>query len=236
MASRSSGGWDDTKVIANLVETLAVPKAESFVLEQLSNGNALAHEVLRTLPLAKGWITTFLPPGLPGDSLEKFETGGKLPTSPTSQWKGMEHRGETLLMIPVLTADSLLVAKIRDYLLAGKNHLCVLEDALRKPGDAALARLQTKYAIHNDEIYHLLFHEDAREQCILDTLKVARSIPTFIGAFTRWHGDPLELKVGALSSTQLKALANCTQSFFVGAYDGESYLLWNGRAEEKEEN
>jgi len=220
-------------VIADLVETTVGPVARSFILERLSQGNKLAHEMLESLPLTQGRITTFLPSGVVPQSLEDFATGGKLPTPPTSQWKGSKLRDETLLMIPVPTTDSWVVTKIKEYLLEAKDRVCVLEDALKRPGDAVLGRLSSRYATHDREIYHLLFQEDAKEQRILETLRAARSIPTFIGSLSVWKGDPLEVKFGALSISQIKILANSTQKLLVGAYDGEGYLIWDIHAAEK---
>jgi hypothetical protein len=179
------------------------------------------------MPLEQGRITTYLPRGVVPHSLDDFAAGGKLPTPPTSEWKGFQSRGETLLMIPVPTTDSWLVAKIKEYLLEARDRVCILEDALKRPGDAVLGKLSTRYAIHDDEVYHLLFHEDAEEQRILETLRAARSVPTFIGALSMWKGDPLEIKLGALSTSQIKILAANTQKLLVGAYDGEGYLIWD---------
>lgn len=233
MACRPSNRQHDAKVIAELVETTVGPAARSFILERLSQGNQLAHEMLASLPLTQGRITTFLPPGVVPQSVEDFATGGKLPTLPTSQWKGLKSRDETLLMIPVPTTNSWLVTKIKEYLLEAKDRICVLEDALKRPGDPVLGRLSTRYAIHDREIYHLLFQEDAEEQRILETLRAARSIPTFIGALSAWKGDPLKVRLGALSISQIKILANSTQKLVVGAYDGEGYLIWDVHWQEK---
>jgi hypothetical protein len=207
---------------------IPVPRAATaFIVERLNDGNTLAKAMLETLSLAQGCVTTFLPRNVIPESLEDFASGGKLPTPPVSEWKSTKVAGETLLMIPVPTTDSLLVAEIKNYLLQAKDHVCILEDALKMPGDAVLRRVSNKLATYNTEVYHLLFHEDAQEERILGALNNAKSLPTFIGALTEWPSELLGIKPRVLSLGHLQTLAARTNKLFVGAYDGESYLLWS---------
>jgi len=211
-----------------LVEQVVPAEAEQFVIDRLTDGNTLAQAVLRLLPLAQGRITTFLPLGAVPRSLKDYGTGGKLPTPDVSEWKGTQHGDETLLMIPVPSTDSWLAAKIRSHLLRDENNVCVIEDALKRPADAVMRRLPTKFAICGDEVYHLLFPEDAHEAPILATLRAAKSsVPIFIGVLTRWPKAMLNAKPKVLSVDELQALAVETEELFVGAYDGEGYLVWS---------
>lgn len=212
---------------APLVETKLGPIALRFFRERLANGRTLAQHALTTLPLPTGQISTFLPAGVIPRSLEDFRAGGKLPTPPTSDWKGLQSTDETLLMIPVPNTDYWLVKKIKDYLLQSKNRVCIFEDALKHPSDVVMRKLSTRYAIFGDEIYHLLFHEDAHDERIAETVNAARSVPTFIGAMSVWSGEPQEIRLRVLSLAQLQLLANSAQKLFVGAYDGEGYLIWD---------
>jgi hypothetical protein len=203
-----------------------------FVRDRLAQGNALAKQILQSVALEDGQLTTFLPLGTSPQSQEQFHSGGKLTTPPVSEWKGVQSGDETLLMIPVPNTDYWLMAKIRDYLIEGKDRVCVIEDAVRRPSDAALHRLTTRHLALNGDVYHLLLQEDAQESRILEAIKAAKSIPTFVGAIGIWQGDPLAIRTGFLPFNELQSFAAGIQALFVGAFDGEGYLLWRKDAQQ----
>jgi hypothetical protein len=211
---------------ANLTETSLGVTAQHFIQRCLADGNTLAQLIAKHLELAQGRITTLLPRGIVPRSIEDFRTGGKLPIPPTSTWRGTQVRDETLLMIPVLRTDSWLAEKIRTHLAHAKDRVCVIGDGLKRPRDPVLNSLSTHFAIHENEVYHVLVSEDARDDRIIQTLRTAHSIPTFIGFLTTWPGGAMPAKGGALSTAQLELLAVNTEELFVGAYDGEGYLYW----------
>jgi hypothetical protein len=211
---------------ATLVETSLGLPAQHFIQERLADGNTFAQEIAKRIQLVQGRITTLLPSGVVPRSIEDFRTGGKLPIPSTREWKGTQPRDETLLMIPVPNTNSWLANKVRIYLSHAKDRACIIEDALKHPTDAVLHSLSTRYAIYKNEVYHVLLHDDARDERIMETLRAAQSIPTFIGSLSIWQDGSKQLKGRALSLEQLQLLAANTEELFVGAYDGEGYLYW----------
>jgi hypothetical protein len=209
-----------------LTEARVGPPAEQFIRERLAKGCTLAKAALQALPLAQGQIVTLLPPGVLPQSVDDFGTGGKLPPLPETEWKTAQSRGEALRMIPVPNTDSWLVAKIKDHLGKAADHVCVFEDQFKQPKDPVVQKLLTRYATFNDEVYHLLFQDDAEDQRILDTIRGAKGGPIFIGVLTTWPLEPRVGGAGVLSRAQLQTLAASAQKLFVGAYDGEGYLIW----------
>lgn len=204
--------------------------AGQFMKECLASGNTLARLVLETLRLEQSEITTFLPLGTAPESVQDFGSGGKLPAPPSSEWKYAQAGNESLRMVPVPNTDAELGAKIKEYLLSGNNRVCVLEDALKKPSDPVLSALTTKYATYGSEVYHLLLQEHAQDDSIFTAMKSAKSIPTFIGVMTSC-ARPRELATtGEISVDELRELAKRAEIVFVGAYDGEGYLLWRRRS------
>lgn len=200
--------------------------AVEYVEQRLRDGNSLAHEIVENIALEKGQITTCLPKKVSLSSVDDFYMGGKLPTPSPSEWKVATRKDDLLLMRPIPSTDDWLVTKIKDFLISGRHHVCVLEDSLKQVGDVVLDNLTTTYATFNKEIYHVLFSTDADEQTIKKVLKSAKSIPTFIGTLTEWQGSRPTTSPIRLSATQLELLAMKTDSFIVGAFDGESYLIW----------
>ena len=117
--------------------------------------------------------------------------------------------------------------KVQQYLAEAQNRICVLENALASANDPVLRKLQTKYATYDNEVYHLLFQEDAQEERILQTIKLAKSIPAFIGVLSTWQEGPLDTSRSVLSLGHLQSIANNARKLIIGAYDGEGYLIWS---------
>lgn len=209
------------------VEKRLPPLGTQYVEQQLRDGNSLSRKVLEKISLQQGEVTTCLPRDVVPKSLQDFRTGGKLPTPPPSQWRTAARKDDLLLMVPIPTTDDWLVAKIKHFLLSAQHHVCVFEDSLKQVGDAVLDNLTTTYATFNNEIYHVLFSTDADEQTIKKVLKSAKSIPTFIGTLTEWQGPRPNRSPIRLSATRLELLAMKTHNLIVGAFDGESYLIWH---------
>lgn len=203
------------------------PLAIEYIEQRLRDGNALAQTVLQKLSLKKGQVTTCLPRGIAPKSLQDFQTGGKLPTPPASEWSSTASEDKILLMIPVPTTDDWLVRRIREFLLGGGNRVCIFEDSLKRVGDPILGKLTTEYATFDEEIYHLLYGVDASEDRIRTVLKSAKAIPTFIGVLTECEGGFPSKGQFRLSNVQLESLAARAHKVIVGAFDGESYLIWD---------
>jgi len=197
----------------------------------LLHGNALAAAALDVLPLAKGTITTYLPSGTPIRGLEDFRTGGKLPTPPPSEWSSTERNDEILLMIPIPNTDDWLAKKVSEYLSEAENRVCIFEDALTRTGDPIVQKMDTKYATFGAEIYHLILSSDSDPAYIRKVLRRAKGIPTFIGFFTEWQASQPQGSPIGLSNGDIQALTVRANKVVVGAFDGESYLIWSRSAE-----
>ena len=206
------------------------PAAEQYVRESLSQGHTLARTVLQVLPLSHGQITTFLPPSIAPQSVDDFRAGGKLPTPPSSQWKWGQAHGKSYRMVPVPNTDNELMAEIKNHLMSGENNVCILEDSVVMAGDPVLQKCVTRYAILGDDVYYLLFHDVAKDEMIFRAIRQARSaLPILIGLMAVYK-EPKQLgSGGSISLVQLEALVRDALRLFVGAYDGEGYLIWSKR-------
>jgi hypothetical protein len=216
---------------ARLVEQPLDSWAVEYVQQRLLHGNALAAAALEVLPLEKGTVTTCLPQGTVLKRLEDFRTGGKLPTPPSSEWSSTERNDEILLMIPIPNTDDWLAAKVGEFLAEAEEHVCVFEDPLARVGDPVLRNMDTRYATFGGEIYHLILTSDSDQAYIRKVLKRAKGIPTFIGVFTESRTNLAEKRPLNFSTRDIQALAAQAKKLVVGAFDGESYLIWDrGRA------
>ena len=200
-------------------------EALDYVTYCLQNGKTLAKFLLDRRDLDQGIVSTFLPPAVPLDEINQFHRGGKFPTPPEAEW----IRTRDSVIVPIPINDSHLVERVRRFLLAGRDSFCIMEDFNARPTDSCLRRRSTSFVTFRDEVYVFLSSASCGNGPIERALKETRSIPFSLGTLTSTPadgsiilGDKMDLTVG-----QLRALAERTEMLFVGAYDGEGYLIWD---------
>ncbi len=200
-------------------------EGRKYVKECLEAGNTLSRFLLNAVDLTRGDTRTFLPGDTPRSEIFEFRRGGKLPVPPKSEWWDLN----SAVAVPVRGTDSCLVAEIEAFLRRNEQRLCIFENALAKPTDYALSRMKSKLAIFDDEVYHLLTSADADSSRILETIREAFSLPTFIGVLTSMseNADRKFVENGQLTSCTLNDIANFADKILTGAYDGEGYVIWD---------
>jgi hypothetical protein len=202
------------------------PEAFSYVREVLSAGNALAEGILKGLPLDAGRISTYLPEGLTPTAVNQFRFGGKL-SQQLAQPVGRSFisnskRGH---YTPVPNLDMLLVARISAHLKSAPGAICMFESPLAKAGDKWVRRSKIHSLVYGNDVYHILVSDDTTELVQL-TLKKSRAVaPPLFGVLSRWSSES-SFTSGEIELADLKKIAKCTEQFLVGAYDGESFLVW----------
>jgi hypothetical protein len=100
--------------------------------------------------------------------------------------------------------------------------VCVLENAVALCHERNTARLPNVFCV-GPEVYHLVRPGIDTSGDLLATMRAASAIPTFIGIVATIP----EALAGASPSSgeDLERFAGSTVLVFVGAYDGESYVL-----------
>lgn len=198
--------------------------ALEFLLERLTNGSKLAQVVAQLLPSRRGVVTTLLPPEITLREAQSFRTGGKLPQSPPGTWTIKDG----MVIGPVPNTLRELAAKLHSDLMANRQVIGLFENLMARPGDPYIDRLRSRLIFHDAEIYHLLT-SGMEFADVLATLKEARSLPDFTGFLA-----PVSPTVAAeflapsvqLREEDIHLFASAVQTVVVGAYDGESYLMW----------
>lgn len=193
-----------------------------FILSELRGGRTFSRCLLESLDLQSGDVITYLPQGASVVDAKDFESGGKLPQPPQSQWK----RGEGAIVIPTPTTRPHLVSLIDEY-LSTSERVCILENATASRGDEWLKQTQVNVSFFGDEVYHLLIGSCPRPTIDL-AIRKGQSLFTFVGALTSLPGGvlPLTIDRADLDLGALRSLAEQTERIFVGAYDGEGYVIW----------
>lgn len=106
----------------------------------------------------------------------------------------------------------------------------MLENAIADRADAWLKRSSVNALFFGDEVYHLVVGPSSA-QSIEAAARTAQSLPTFVGTMTSLDGaEKLPGDRGELTLSTLRHFAERAEQIFVGAYDGEGYLLWRRRS------
>lgn len=195
-----------------------------YVVECLKKGKSLASKLLLYIDFKQGSAKTFAPAQLDAPALAAFRTGGKFPTAPKEDWQQLKGGG---VAVPIINADDYLARAIHDFLALSDQRLCIFENALAHPTDPYVHRLSSAISVFEQDVYHTLTAGDDLSR-IQQTVREAGSIPIFIGAMTSWHAECPKVLSQHVSLTPscLSGLAQLAQGVIVGAYDGESYVLW----------
>ncbi len=120
-----------------------------------------------------------------------------------------------------------MAAHIRVFLKAGNLNACVFEDWSVKAGDPNLSSSKSHILTFHGEVYYVLFGGDVEDSRIETTVAEARRLPVSFGVMTSVPDEASNVNMKAgLDCDLLRSLAERTERIVVGAYDGESYLIW----------
>lgn len=195
-------------------------EAIEYINDCLKNGNTLAQQLLQSFDIKKGEIVTYLPSYIQENAVKEFYYGGKL--------LGLKDYSESSIKANDYPTTFLL-SLIEKQLQSGDNSICIIENAIAKPQDQCLSLLNVKPKIYNDEVYHIFSAEDVVRDKIKNDFMQIKSVPTFIGA-------TIVLPINVIKSFKLKrelnfedfkTITSGIEKMFVGAYDGESYIIWS---------
>jgi hypothetical protein len=183
-------------------------EALKYLEECISHGNKLMRQLLN-LPLRDGVLWTLVSDETNGEALNEFRHGGV--TIGTA--RGVIEK----------INDKLATFIIR-HLSVSSSHYAIFEDYLRKPGSKLLTR--DRYFVYDGDVCLFVPSESKGDlQDIKATMKNA-SRYTFRGILTSL-GSGGRLTTGqSVDLPLIRELATSTNCILVGAYDEESYVIW----------
>lgn len=183
-----------------------------YVKERLELGMTLSRFLLQICDFNNGTAKTLLPPNVSKEAVKQFEYGGKL--KQVTQY--------------VPTTRFWLVSEIQKFLTGGEKRLCVFEEALWKPSDPCVVPYRNKILTYMNEVYHYLSFNEAQQEEIISQVVRRADSDLFIGIFTSIPDDSSFASGGReLSLDELRLYAERAEQIVVGAYDGESYVIWH---------
>ena len=211
-------------VASYLLEEKQRAAAVDYMMQQLGSGKTLAKLLLETVDFERGTVAILNVVQLSETQMREFNWG-RGPLAQSAQY--IEIQWQPFLAYP--TANSYEhVTEVIYSSLEDPQCVCILQNMLASPGDPWLKRAKSRVATHGPEVYHILISSDRRKEKIEDTLREAESLPVFVGAVGRQPPDRIadDSEHVTLSLGQLKSFAKSAHCLFVGAYDGEGYLVW----------
>jgi hypothetical protein len=202
-------------------------EALGYIKAHLLRGGRLSHCLLELVDLHRGSVLTYLPGTVTDADAQDFSSGGKVSTPGNSgarfHVKGAD--GTTWTMVPTADSDEVLARIVHKYLETGADRVCILENAVARPGDPSLKSTE-QILVFNNEVLHWL-SSDKDLSTILNTIHRARSW-RFVCVMTLAKDLPMPPAPGQeLSDAHLRCVAAQAEALAVDAYDGEGYLIWS---------
>lgn len=203
-------------------------RAIDYIYEVLTNSaSTLAKYFLDEHNLEKGKVFTILPKTVSNKEIYQFTVGRKLPI-PKDKIKIIKIGKQTLKVEPIPTTKNWLARWLYDLLKIHSNSIIIF-DGIAKPNHPWLSKRHSHVMIYRQEVYHFLSSNMKLNIALIKhTINEADTFPTR-GFFVlsdqvqlqKWQGDWVKI-----STDDLKSLAKQTRKVIVGAYDFESYLIW----------
>jgi hypothetical protein len=196
--------------------------ATNYMKRVLTQGHTLAKFLLQSVKPQVGTIVILSPSPLDSSQALEFDSG-HFPQEPVSATIG----GLPGAISPIADSDDQLASLI-GQLLEAPDAVCLLENSVASAGDPWLQRAKSCVVTREREVFHVLFSEDNTEDKIAEAILEARGIPVFIGALGRLTSETAKSisTQKAVAAVALESVAETARLVFVGAYDGEGYVLW----------
>lgn len=187
-----------------LSDTVDVESSRCYLLECLESGCILSESVARELAIRQGRICVIIPENVNG-------------TPPADPRHGdFCSRNEAVTALAAHLCD-----RVRLF-----GSAIIFEHSLARPGDAAVKRNPLPKLYLNNCVYFVAAHEIETD---FDSMVQSIRSATTADAF-RAFLLPKELLQESPSAKegreQVKVLASAVESIIVGAFDNESFLIW----------
>jgi hypothetical protein len=208
------------------------PQAIDYIRQRLTHGKSLARHLLEALDLERGSVIACLPPNVGDQEALQFKEGGKLPHPDPSTFRYLtDEQGRTSRLEPVPNTDPWLVSLVQHFLSQSADRVCIFEEFYAEPSDPLWSKKESKReaaSFVDDEVYYVLVSGDSEEQLREAVGWSQQAWPALLAAMTSMTADePIPSDRRNISPALLKPLAGRTERLAVGAYDGESYLIWS---------
>ena len=197
--------------------------AFDYMTRVLENGHTLAKFLVRVIAPNEGIFFALSPRPLTRSQVLRFDSG-HFPQRPVSAMVG----GVPGAISPVANSQDELM-KVLHKLLEPPEAVCFLENSLASGSDTWLRKAKSRVISHGAEVYHVLFSDDRAEAKISAAIREAQQIPIFVGAVGHLAPPVASsiMKRRTVATGDLEEFAATARCIFIGAYDGEGYVVWS---------
>ncbi|HLY69793.1 MAG TPA: hypothetical protein VKR53_08685 [Puia sp.] len=178
-------------------------------------------DLLGNIALEKGKIYALADDIFSNEALQNFEIGSAVDLSKAVYLED----GSYLTPIPD-DARKAFIILIKDYLESSPLNCCIIEDPLREPDDPIVLKSKIRYVTVEDQLYYFLDGGSDPEE-IENSVHAGEAYYSLCMLSSFDLGLHKEFApFSSVSERLLEEIVNNLDSFFVGAYDHEGYLMW----------
>ena len=201
--------------------------ALKYLCDQLAAGKTLSSFLLQAVQRSNGELTYMSPRPLSPEEAVEFETGH---TFDFSSPRAMKVGNISGIAYPTPNTEPELVDFVKARLVDA-DHFSLLENSLAAPSDPWLERAKSRILVHGDEVYHLASNTERIHEDVLNAVSEASNVLSLVGMVGRIPGGAASQSVaGRISLAALEIIGRSAECVFVSAYDGEGYVIWEGKA------
>ena len=216
--------------MAEFAERTLGVEGKDHIRKRLQTGKEFARHILDAVDLESGIAFSYLPTDFPQERTSHLTEGGLVPIDPSTIRRFIGKDGQRYRMEPLpQIADNWVLGKVQAYLSEGSKRLCICEDWMPSKSDPFWLKpdKHREWATFVDEdVYYVLLPGDPSDR-ILWALRTADGPwPGLLAAMTTAPEESPDLDDRSLLPSDWRSLAENTQALVVGAYDGESLVLW----------
>jgi hypothetical protein len=195
-------------------------KPFEYIKERLLWGSKVLSGSVAKIDLEKGKVYALVPAGISEDHLYSFEQGGLY-------YSEIKEINNTRIQSVVNNSKELFQELIFNHIASASGNCCVFEEPDGSPSDPWVSKLNAEYIHYNEEMYYFFNTSNIAREKIEQATNYADGY-YFLCVLSSLDNELSEFKSGdEISFDSLKTIADNCQTFFVGAYDGEGYLMWS---------
>lgn len=199
------------------------PQALTYARSRLSLGYELSQEILRLVPLDSGTFLAFLPDNITAEDAQNLDVDdldAPLPGSSVPRqggWERVDHEA----------SDEALLSLLNTVTEKDPTGVTVFESSFLTRGEIARFPISADACFYNDNVW---LYAEARPQPattrLTTTLSQARGwlIMGAVGSLS----PPIQA-FESISPERLQSFVRQAYTLIFGAFDGESYLVWESK-------
>lgn len=194
----------------------------TYLKNELDKSSKTLSTYVSKLNLDDGEVFALVPQGVSEKSLYEFENGGLYK-------EAVQSLSHAFNLIPIQNeARPFIIDLIYNYIEGNENNCCLLEETIGSLSDTWVKKSKIEFVYLRDEMFYYFDIKNNEIEKIKEALKKSESYYSLF-ALSSYNNeeDSKHRPIGEIRPEFLEEFVSNIVSFFVRAYDGEGYLMWN---------